>query len=536
MEGSVFHEGERAVQARLGVREVETWARKVVRPYMPEQHRAFYEALPFLVVAARDANGLPWVTLLDGPTGFVQAPDARTLHIDARPPVGDALEHAFATPTDLGMIGIEFGTRRRNRVNGRAQATRTGLHFEVGQSFGNCPQYIHPRQWSRVRPTPAPARRSTALDPDQRTWIEAADTLFIGSGHRGEGPDPAFGMDASHRGGDPGFVHIEGPSRLVIPDYAGNNHFNTLGNLVLDPRVGLVFVDFARGSLLQLSGRATIDWDSPAVSRLPGAQRRIVVDIDAVVELPGALGLRWHDSATMQRMVVVSKTAESADVTSFELAPAEGSVATFEPGQHLPVALELPDHRDPVHRSYSLSRGPGGSTYRISVKREPHGLVSRALHDTTAVGDSLLAGAPSGAFVLQGNRTAVLLSAGVGVTPMLAMLHGLTAHPERPVVFVHAARNGAHHPFRAEVEALARTRGNTVLAVRYSDPLPDDPPDDAGRLDAATVHALADDPEADYFVCGPPGFMAAMFEGLEALGVPPHRVHTETFGPSAAPR
>ena len=252
---SPFHVGEQQVQERLGVRDIEDWARKVVRGYLPEQHRAFHTALPFLVAAARDREGRPWVTLLTGPEGFVTSPDTSSLVIDARTALGDALEGALVEGADIGILGIELATRRRNRVNGRIAEDGSGaLVCAVEQTFGNCPQYIRQREWYRVEDEPVglPAM-GTRLTRAQRDWVAAADTFFIASGHRGEGEDPAFGMDASHRGGEPGFVQIVSETRLVFPDYAGNNHFNTIGNLVLDPRVGLLFVDFETGGLLQLS-------------------------------------------------------------------------------------------------------------------------------------------------------------------------------------------------------------------------------------------------------------------------------------------
>ena len=187
-------------------------------------------------------------------------------------------EMPWKTPLDhgtqLGLLGIELETRRRNRVNGRITASdNRRVSFEVDQSFGNCPQYIHPRTFTRVQPEKIAARRAAALSASMREWISNADTFFIASGHHGN--DASGGMDASHRGGDPGFVDVESASRLVFPDYAGNNHFNTIGNLVLDPRAGLLFVDFDGGGLLQLTGRTTIDWDSPAVARYPGARRLV---------------------------------------------------------------------------------------------------------------------------------------------------------------------------------------------------------------------------------------------------------------------
>ena len=164
---SPFHRGEQEVQARLGVRDIEAWARKVVRPFLPEEHRAFHTALPFLVAAARDARGHPWATLLAGPTGFVTSPDPRTLVIGARPVAGDALEGALTEGADLGLLGMEFATRRRNRVNGRVVGDGAeGLRFSVDQTFGNCPQYISERHWHPARP--APHRAPAPLDRHRR--------------------------------------------------------------------------------------------------------------------------------------------------------------------------------------------------------------------------------------------------------------------------------------------------------------------------------------------------------------------------------
>jgi ferredoxin-NADP reductase/predicted pyridoxine 5'-phosphate oxidase superfamily flavin-nucleotide-binding protein len=545
MNSSPFHAGEQEVQERLGVRDIEDWARKVVRGYLPEQHRAFHTALPFLVVAARDGGGCPWTTLLTGPEGFVTSPDPRSLVIDTSTTPGDALEGALVGGADIGILGIELATRRRNRVNGRIAENSSGnssgaLICSVEQTFGNCPQYIREREWRRVEDEPAgrPAR-SMRLTPTQRDWITAADTFFIASGHRGEGEDPAFGMDASHRGGEPGFVQVISETRLVFPDYAGNNHFNTIGNLVLDPRVGLLFVDFETGSLLQLSGRATIDWDSDEVARFAGARRLVVVEIDAIVELPRALPLRWDASAQSVRSLrLVEKIRESADVTSFVFEARDGGpLPSFKAGQHLPIEIEVPGVEEPVRRTYSLSGNPQESGYRISVKREDQGLVSRYLHDRLEVGAIIEARKPAGDFLLpRGNCPVVLVSAGVGVTPMASMLHHISAEAgERPVWFVQGARDGDQHPLASEIRRLAALRPGIHVHVAYSRPRSEDvlgaDYDSVGRINGALLAGLVDDPDAHYLLCGPTRFMADVQTDLESRGVPPARIHSETFGP-----
>ena len=141
-------------------------------------------------------------------------------------------------------------------------------------------------------------------------------------------------MDASHRSGDRGFVQVVSDTRLAFPDYAGNNHFNTIGNLLRDPRAGFLFVDFATGSLLQLTGQAEIDWDSEAISSIPGSRRLVTFDIEEIVELPAAVPLRWDvDAESVRSLRLIEKTPASADVTSFVFEARDaGPLPEFEAG------------------------------------------------------------------------------------------------------------------------------------------------------------------------------------------------------------
>lgn len=541
---SPFHAGELRAQERAGVREtIAPWARQVVRPYLPEQHRLFYEGLPFLVAAARDDKSRPWATVLAGRPGFVRAPTETGLLVDAAMPSGDALAGALRVGADIGLLGIDLASRRRNRMNGRLAQVGPPLRFDAIQTFGNCPQYIHPRDWQWVARDPAEAKvsRSPKLSPHARAWIDAADTLFIASGYRGRGEDQAYGMDASHRGGPVGFVEVASDARLVLPDYAGNNHFNTIGNLLMDPRVGLLFVDFDSGSLLQITGRASIDWNPSATSRHPGARRRIAVDIEEVVELHGVLPLRWSaPGAAVRALRVVDRIRETEEVTSFVLASRNGDpLPGFRAGQHLPVELRVPGYDLPLNRTYSLSNGPGAAQYRISVKRERYGVVSRYLHDSVQVGDLLNAATPAGDFVLvPGRRPVALISAGIGVTPMLSMLHQLAAdgrHP--PVCFIHGARNREHHPFAAEARSLADGRRNIKLHIAYSRPNRNDTPgrdyDSQGRVDIGLIERLLPGLDADFYLCGPAAFHSDLVTQLEHRGVPAAHVHVEDFGRAA---
>ncbi|MEO3414545.1 pyridoxamine 5'-phosphate oxidase family protein [Roseovarius sp. CAU 1744] len=374
---------------------------------------------------------------------------------------------------------------------------------------------------------------------DQRRWIESADTFFIGSGHLSGQGRKNDGFDASHRGGRAGFVQVDSLGRLRFPDYAGNNFFNTIGNLLRDSRVALLFVDFPNGNLLHLTGRAEIIWNGDQ-SPDPGARREVLVTVDQVIERSAVLASRWRvPPSTGTQLEIRDKLRESDDVTSFYLAPPGGEdLVPGKPGQHLAVALDIPELPGRVRRTYSLSGPANGQVYRISVKREPDGIASRFLHDKMKPGDLIETRPPAGAFILpEGPAPLLLISAGVGVTPMLAMLHAaIKDTPHRQVWFLHGTRNGDTHAFRQEVASLAARSDQVQNRVYYSAPLPEDLQrrwhDTHGRITTDDVIALAAGPEADYMICGPTGFTTHLIRGLERSGIALNRIHHETFGPA----
>ena len=276
-----FHPGERLVQARAGVQ----LRGAPIRDFMPEQHRVFFAGLPALFVGVADESGAPVATALTGPPGFVSSPDFMTLRIDAPPDANDPAAQALREGAEIGLLGLDFATRRRNRANGVLLARDdAGLTAGIRQSFGNCPQYIHPRWPDPAPPGPGAVQALSGLDAHAGGLIAAADTFFVASSSGAEGGAHG-GVDMSHRGGPRGFVRVEG-DRLVIPDYRGNRYFNTLGNLALDPRAALLFVDFATGGLLHLQGTAVIEWGAAGVAAWS-------VLIDRAWWRPGALPWRW---------------------------------------------------------------------------------------------------------------------------------------------------------------------------------------------------------------------------------------------------
>lgn len=254
-----FHEGELAVQRQAGVT---SDAARLAGMLAPAQLGGgvtrFLADRTFAAITARDAEGTLWTSPLTGPPGFLRVAASTALDVRARPAAGDPLRHLPADQP-VGLIVIEFATRRRFRINGVLSRTSgDGLRIDVEQAYGNCPQYIQSRQ---LQPAPAalrdvgPARHGGTLTRSEADLIGHCDTFFIGTSH------PSRGNDTSHRGGPPGLVRVE-DGALWWPDYQGNNMFNTLGNLQSDPTAALLFCDFATGRTLQLSGQATVEWTS----------------------------------------------------------------------------------------------------------------------------------------------------------------------------------------------------------------------------------------------------------------------------------
>jgi predicted pyridoxine 5'-phosphate oxidase superfamily flavin-nucleotide-binding protein len=292
---SPWHDGEIALQRTIGsdvaLREI---GPKIVRDYLTDQHRDFYPILPFAVLGTVDGEGAAWATIRAGRPGFLSAPDPSRLDLAIPPDPDDPAEAGLRDGQPAALLGIDLTTRRRNRLNGLVGTrTRTGFSLDVGQSFGNCPKYIRLR--SPVQPA-EPAIEAPAwldgLDTDARRLIGDAETFFVAS--YAIGSDGKRQVDVSHRGGGPGFVRVGADGVLTIPDYAGNRFFNTLGNLAANPRAGLVFVDFATGDLLQLTGETEIILDSPEIATLPGAERLWRFRPQRILRRKAGLPLRWR--------------------------------------------------------------------------------------------------------------------------------------------------------------------------------------------------------------------------------------------------
>jgi len=571
-----WHAGEKAIQRKAGVAErMEAVGQRAVRDYMPDQHRAFFAQIPFIVLGSVDHSGDPWATLLAGKPGFIASPTERSLEIDARPDPTDPASEGMREGNAIALLGIELHTRRRNRANGnlRASSGQT-LSFDLEQSFGNCPQYIQLRDFSFVREPSEPfsgaIQTSATLDQAARDMIEAADTFFVASYAEREDRRQ---VDVSHRGGRAGFVRVGDDGTLTVPDFAGNLFFNTLGNIFLNGKAGLVFVDFATGDMLQLTGDAEVILDSPEIAAFQGAERLWRFRARRIVRRRGALPLRWAfradgwspnalmtgdwtqaadrikaaERATQWRPFKVSKIVdESASIRSFHLAPDDGAgLLPHQAGQHLPIRLSIPGTEKAVIRTYTLSVAPSDGIYRISVKRD--GRVSQHLHDNIHVGDLIEARAPDGAFTIDAREKwpAVLIAGGVGITPLLAMLRhvvyeGLRTRGIRPTFLFQAAHAKQDRAFGSELAQLADAAGGAVRIVRVLSSVDGAVQgadfDAAGRIDMALLSRVLPFNDYDFYLCGPPQFTQSLYDGLRGFNIADHRIHAEAFGPSSLVR
>lgn len=276
-EATGFHAGEIGVQQRVGVRaEARRLARMLDPAVLTDAVARFLEQRTLAVVTARDEHGRLWTSPLARPRGLLEVADPVTLHVHTVPGRDDPL-HRLSAGQPVGLVALDLAQGRRFRLNGRlTRADRVGLTVQVDQAYGNCPQYLQRRVLQadpapRVTPSPPgiPDIRTGLTEEDIRL-IRSADTFFLGTTH------PTSGNDASHRGGPPGFVRVEDDHALWWPDYAGNNMFNSLGNVAADPTASLLFVDFGTGRRLHLTGRAALDLTHVGVAGDDGLTGRIV--------------------------------------------------------------------------------------------------------------------------------------------------------------------------------------------------------------------------------------------------------------------
>ena len=347
-----------------------------------------------------------------------------------------------------------------------------------------------------------------------------------------------------------------------------------------DPRIPALLVSHHRpGFYFRVLEEGDVQAGDEIVKLAAGPEQMPVAEADALLYLPGhgrqellralripALSPGWQASFQalleeepgsgnaglavtspppawpgFRALTVTAVTRETESVISIRLEDPEGALLPAAlPGQWLTLRVELGKQQRSVLRNYSLSGPPDGGYYRITVKREHDGAASGYLHTRLAVGDQLGIAAPRGTFILDRTHApALLISAGIGATPVLAMLQALAAeHSDREIWWIHGARNQAEHPFAAEAQALLASLPNARSHVYYSRPGPHDLKgrdfDSPGRLTASVLAELDPPRDAEAYLCGPAAFMDEISAALAAMGIDASRIHTEPFGPAPA--
>lgn len=579
---SPFHRGEQKIQQRMGVRDkMERFGRQVIRDHMPEQHREFYSQLPFIFVGHTDSKGWPWASILFNQPGFISSADNQHLNINTLPVSGDPLSVSLNTGNRLGFLGIELETRRRNRLSTHIiQCSDKGIELTVDQAFGNCPQYIQHRELQTVDPASMPpvvCEDLTQFDQQAIELISNSDTFFVASYVANNSDAASEGADVSHRGGKPGFIRVDDNKTLTIPDYLGNFHFNTLGNFLENAKAGLLFIDFTQGHLLTLTGTVEILWDSPDTQFFAGAERLWKFHIDHGRWLKNVLPLRWSlqdyspnieltgswkeaDEAkksnqlknTWQPYRITKIVEESSIIKSFYLQVPTDQKPQFKPGQFLTLKAKI-DNKEQI-RTYTVSSAPADAQLRISIKHEqgtnesPAGVFSSFMHEQTAIDNVIHAKAPTGSFTFDtsSTRSAVLIAAGIGITPMIAIARHVLQEAIRTrsiqtMTLICSARNNAQRAFFSELNEIAEhSAGHIRVFWALSQPESDLKSGidyhHLGRISRQWLETVLPTEDCDVYMCGPNSFMQSQYNNLRELGVKDARIFSEAFGPASLVR
>jgi len=559
-----FHEGELFIQKLAKESDIAQRNGAVISNKIPPGAISFVGDQLMVVVSSLDKNGRVWASLLVGNPGFIKATAARLLSLDTTAIISHTSdifwENIKANP-QIGVLAIELSTRRRLRVNGTIHSVSdTCFHIAVEQAYPNCPKYIQrrhlkinksPYKSQQAKPEfPAPLQGST-LTANHIEIITKSDTLFVGSASpilseeqisEKESFRENFihGGDASHRGGNPGFVEVVDNQCLRIPDYKGNSMFNTLGNIQQYPHASLLFVDFKHGRLLQLSGTAKILWnEKDPTNKTDGTKRFWELSIEQWREsqLPAELNWEFFDysphnpeqitgkpgSTDELELKVLHIEQKSERIKQFRLVAANGGILpAFEPGAHLPVEVTLPMGKKATRHYSLLSSNDDNRFYEIAVQHEPEGRGgSKYIHQHLNAGATIYAKQPRNDFPLSpiGKHT-ILIAGGIGITPILAMLRSL-AEQKFSFEIHYTARTQADLAFQTEVIALAGDNAHLYFSQGAN----------AKRLDLKTLMKKPA-PDTHVFMCGPMRMINTLRDLGKTFGWNPEQIHFESFGAS----
>jgi hypothetical protein len=283
-----FHSGEIAVQERAGVRDIAQDVGESIADHLPPGASEFLERRQMAVLGTVDSRRSVWASVVTDDPGFIETVDVRTLKIATHMTSSDPIVRNLAAEGHVALFAPDFVSSRRVRVNGRGVIRNGAIYLTTEEVYGNCRRYLQERIFIGNREAQAAdmkGRVATTLLASEQQQISHADTFFIAT------DNPERGADVSHKGGNPGFVRVRDEKRIAFPDYNGNSMFNTLGNVTVNPRAGLLFIDFDSGRILQITGRATIDWSPDRVRTFPGAERVIDFELEQIIDTPAGFPL-----------------------------------------------------------------------------------------------------------------------------------------------------------------------------------------------------------------------------------------------------
>lgn len=270
-----LHRGEIEAQEAAGERMMGQRVSKMLRDVIPPRALGFIDEQLFVIASSQASDGAMWASAVVADKPFMRAVNSKEIVIDRASIVSshsDLFWSNIAGFDKTGLLFIDLEARMRVRVNGRVDMAGDTLKITVEQAYPNCPKYIQRRALqieSGAKGLQASIEKGTQLGREHIEWINKADTVFVASS------DNMGNLDASHRGGNPGFIEVENSTLIRIPDYPGNSLFNTLGNFMVNPKAGLLFVDFKSGKTLQLTGEVCISWDEDGAEEKTGGTKRM---------------------------------------------------------------------------------------------------------------------------------------------------------------------------------------------------------------------------------------------------------------------
>lgn len=565
---SPFHSGEHMLQLRAGIRRsIEALAAEEITRKLDADTVTRLPPRRTVIVALLDDSGYPTCTAVSGQRGLLASTECGDLAIRRRD-LPETISR-LATPLDapVSLLVPMFAEREALRINGWiAHATDEQFVVEIDQAFTNSRKYLHIRGEHRNGTDTEPSsvepnlRPRGSLSRQMSELLRNADTLFVSTRHSETGKSPRQSLDVSHRAGLPGFMVTPDANTVLWPEYGGNGFFNTMGNLMLDSRCGLVVMAGNGPQALHLRGKAEVLWHDDLLEEATGTRRGIRFTVEQASFVDDVLN-RHHPlihyapelaprapgrSQRRSRLLrVEEKITEAPDVVSLNLVSTDGlPLFPFSGGQHIAIAERVSGEQRPLERDYTLSSyQERPESYRVTVKREPgdtdgeHSSLSSRLHGEVDTGDVVETRPPSGEFTLPAplTRPLVFVSAGIGVTPIVAMLQELAERaPDHPVWIIHGARNRTAWALRDEMRALTDRLVNAHWHIRFSQPSNGDVPtvdyDEQGRVDLDTLKGVLPFDGYDFFLCGPDDFLTELYAGICELGVDPALIHVESFG------